>query len=87
LHRAYPASVALTGSYKLGEHTFFLVGLGEEFAAEERLHVTRLGFEYGQPLIRHGEVGGQITYLLKWHGYNTWAIGVVINKILLIHKK
>jgi len=61
--------------------------LGEEFAAEERLHLTRLGFEYGLPVARHWEAGGQITYDLKWQGYNTWAIGIVINKIIPIDKK
>lgn len=68
------------GFYTAGEHWSFGLGMGGEFAKEENYLQNRLAVEYGAEIRNGWEVFGLLQYDFRWKAYDTWTIGLVINK-------
>jgi hypothetical protein len=80
IERSYPIAPALMGIFRPNRHWSLLAGVGEEFAKEENYFLTRFGVEYGGELRKGWELFGNISYDIKWKGYDTWILGLGISK-------
>ena len=82
IERSYPVSPAFMGICKVNQHWAFLLGIGEEFAKERNLTLTRAGTEYGAEISNNWEILGTVNYDFKWNAYDSWGIGIgVVRKI------
>lgn len=88
LERNKPVAPAVVGSYKVGEHWKFGLGMGGEFAKESNYTLNRVAIEYGSELGGgKWEVFGALQYDIRWKAYDTYTIGLGIIRLLGSHKK
>jgi hypothetical protein len=81
IERERPVAPVLMGTYKLGEHWSFGMGLGGEFAPGDDYFVTRFAIEYGVEIRNGWEVLGTLTQDFRAKAYNVTSIGLGIGKI------
>ncbi|CDF77818.1 conserved hypothetical protein [Formosa agariphila KMM 3901] len=81
LERELPIAPALMALYKPGEHFTFMLGIGEEFAAEEDLFLIRGEVEYGLELPKEFELGAAIGYDLRFDAYDSWVLAIGVSKV------
>lgn len=87
IEREIPIATKLVGSFKPGKHMSYMVGVGEEFGKGEHLFLSTLGVEYGWHLHKGWELGGELSYDIKWNAYDTWILGVGVSKTIFPHHK
>jgi len=82
IERSRPFAPSIMGMYKPNHHWGFKLGIGQEFAKEENLPLTRLGVEYAYPLAKHRwEITANVGYDFKWKAYDTFVLGLGISKL------
>lgn len=79
--RTNPIASVAAVVFKPKEHNSFILGMGAEFAKEETLALTRIGYEYGWDIRNKWELGASIMYDIKWNTYDTWTIGLSVSKL------
>lgn len=82
IERSFPIAPALVGTYTLNHHWKCLFGAGTEIAKEGNFFLNRAAIEYGVELPKRFELVGSITYDIKWGAYDTWVLGIGVNKAL-----
>jgi hypothetical protein len=87
VERSYPVAPAAVLSYHATHHWSLLLGAGVEFEKNENFFLNRLGIEYAAPISGGWEVSGNLSYDIKWKGYDTWMLGIGIIKELGSHHK
>lgn len=82
IERSRPFAPAIMGMFRPNHHWGFKLGLGQEFAREENLPLTRLGVEYAYPLAKHQwEITGNVGYDFKWKAYDTFVLGIGVSRL------
>ena len=87
IEREVPIASKLVGSFKPGKHMSYILGIGEEFAKRKHFFMSTVGLEYGWHLHNGWELGGELSYDIKWHAYDTWIFGVGVSKTIFPHHK
>jgi hypothetical protein len=80
IERTNPISSVAAVVFKPKKHSLFILGMGAEFAKEENLALTRIGYEYGWEIGKNWDLGAGIVYDIKWHTYDTWIIGLGVSR-------
>jgi len=80
IERTNPLASVAAVVFKPKEHSSFILGMGAEFAKEENLVLTRIGYEYSWEIGRKWDLGAGITYDIKWNTYDTWIIGLGVSR-------
>lgn len=81
LVRSYPMASAIVGIFKPTRHSAFLLGIGEEFAVEEDLAISRAEYEWSTALSHKWELSFSISYDFRWNAYDSWLLGISISHL------
>ena len=80
IERTNPIASVAAVVFKPKKHSSFILGMGAEFAEEENLALTRIGYESSWEIRNDWDLGAVISYDIKWHTYDTWIIGLGVSK-------
>ena len=80
IKRTNPIASVAADVFKPKKHSSFILGMGAEFAEEENLALTRIGYESSWEIRNDWDLGAVISYDIKWHTYDTWIIGLGVSK-------
>lgn len=82
-----PVAAKLVGSYRPTKHAGIMFGIGEELAHSDSYFLSTVGLDYGWHLSKGWELGGEVTYDVKWHSTDSWIVGIGISKLISRHHK
>ena len=82
IERSFPFAAVPSVKFKPFAHSSFALGMGGEFASEGNYALTRITYELGWEIPHGWEISGSLAYDIKWNGYDTWTLGVVISRMI-----
>ncbi len=81
LEREKPFAMVAVFLYKFENELTTLIAFGAEIEKSKSLMLAQFGLEYGKAFGKNWEVGGNLTYDLKFEAYNSFTLGLSISKI------
>jgi hypothetical protein len=76
LLRQKPIAPTIVGLFRPTRHSGFELGFGFEYAPEETLVLTRIGYEWSTHIDHKWELVIPLSYDIRWDAYDAWNIGL-----------
>jgi len=86
IERTRPFASLAVVKFKPGEHFYFELGAGGEFAKEGSYFLNRMGIEYALEMHNNWEFISSLAYDIKWQAYNSLSISAGVGKLFGFRK-